>query len=306
MSKRGATVRLLRQTLRSSSADGGSLHPNATAAPSTAAYRQAGSTLRASISQHMRAARSGSDIRHFASKADAARRGPVSYVSLGLTMATGAGLVYWYENEKQKKLSSISGKDTAVVGKATIGGPFKLIDTNNKPFTEQDLLGKFTALYFGFTHCPDICPEELEKVASAVTLASKQTGIADGIVPVFITVDPERDVPDLVGQYVKEFHPKMIGLTGGVEAVKDAAKQYRVYYTKASLGEITDGENSKEPGPGDDYLIDHSIITYLLDPEGNFVTFYGKNYTDKEMAESLVKQVDAWKKNHPDWPAVKA
>jgi protein SCO1/2 len=242
----------------------------------------------------------GSYIRHFASKSDAARRGPVSYVSLGLTMATGAGLVYWYENEKQKKLSSISGTDTAVVGKATIGGPFKLVDSNKKPFTEQNLLGKFTALYFGFTHCPDICPEELEKVASAIKLATKQTGIEDGIVPVFITVDPERDGPVLVGQYVKEFHPKMIGLTGSVEAVKDAAKQYRVYYTKASLGEIT-GAEGKEPGPEDDYLIDHSIITYLLDPEGSFVTFYGKNYTDKEMADSLVKQVNAWKKGHPDW-----
>jgi protein SCO1/2 len=220
-------------------------------------------------------------------------------------MATGAGLVYWYENEKQKKLSSISGTDTAVVGKATIGGPFKLVDSNNKPFTEQNLLGKFTALYFGFTHCPDICPEELEKVASAIKLATKQSGIEDSIVPVFITVDPERDGPALVGKYVKEFHPKMIGLTGSVEAVKDAAKQYRVYYTKASLGEITgsDTGGSKEPGPNDDYLIDHSIITYLLDPEGNFVTFYGKNYTDTEMAASLVKQVDAWKKSHPGWMA---
>lgn len=303
MSRRDATVRLLRQTLRSFTADGG-LHPTASATPSTSAYRHSGSTLRPS--QHMGAGSSGQYIRHFASKADAARRGPVSYVSLGLTMATGAGLVYWYENEKQKKLSSISGKDTAVVGKATIGGPFKLIDTNKKPFTEQDLLGKFTALYFGFTHCPDICPEELEKVASAVNLAEKQTGIADGIVPVFITVDPERDSPALIAQYVKEFHPKMVGLTGSVEAVKDAAKQYRVYYTKASLGEITDSENSKEPGAEDDYLIDHSIITYLLDPEGNFVTFYGKNYTDTEMAESWAKQVDTWKRSHPDWLAKKA
>ena len=214
-------------------------------------------------------------------------------------MATGAGILYWYQQEKEKKLEAVSGKNTAVAGQATIGGPFKLIDTKGKVFTEQDLLGAFTVLYFGFTHCPDICPEELEKLAAAVDIAAEKTGAGSGIVPVFITVDPERDGTKQVKEYVKEFHPRMIGLTGSPDAVRDAAKQYRVYYTKATLGEIT---GNKEPGPKDDYLIDHSIITYLLDPEGKFVTFYGKNYTDKEMGASLAKHVEAWMKSHSGWP----
>lgn len=214
-------------------------------------------------------------------------------------MATGAGLLYWYQQEKEKKLEAVSGKNKAVAGQATIGGPFQLIDTKGKTFTEKDLLGAFTVLYFGFTHCPDICPDELEKLAAAVDIAAEKTGAAAGIVPVFITVDPERDGTKQVADYVKEFHPRMIGLTGSPDAVREAAKQYRVYYTKASLGEIT---GSKEPGPNDDYLVDHSIITYLLDPEGNFVTFYGKNYTDQEMGASLAKHVEAWKKSHSGWP----
>ena len=191
----------------------------------------------------------------------------------------------------------------AVVGQATIGGPFSLIEsTTKKPFSDKNLLGKFSLLYFGFTHCPDICPDELEKLASAVDIASKKTGIQQGILPVFITVDPERDGPHQVSAYVKEFHPRMVGLTGTTDAVKEAAKAYRVYYTKATLGEVTGAEGGGGAGAADeDYLIDHSIITYLVDPEGSFVTFYGKNYSDAEMGASLAGHVEKWRKKHPDW-----
>ena len=231
-------------------------------------------------------------------------------------MATGAGIIYWYAQEKGKKLESASGKNAKVVGKATIGGPFQLLDTRGKPFTDKDLLGKFAVLYFGFTHCPDICPEELEKVAAAVDLAAKKTGAGEGLIPVFISIDPERDTVPLVRDYVVEFHPKMIGLTGSMEAVREAARAYRVYYTKATLGEITGGDESesddkdggkkkkgkkKAPPPADDYLLDHSIITYLVDPEGKFVTFYGKNYSEQEMGESMAQHVELWKQNHPEW-----
>ena len=91
-------------------------------------------------------------------------------MSLGLTVGTGAGLLWWYNHEKDQKLEDISreGKSSVVVGQAVIGGPFDLLDTSGKRFTDKDLLGEFALLYFGFTWCPDVCPEEMEKIAAAV------------------------------------------------------------------------------------------------------------------------------------------
>ncbi|KAL3358530.1 hypothetical protein AABB24_015570 [Solanum stoloniferum] len=148
--------------------------------------------------------------------------------------------------------ASTSVKQGPSVGKAAIGGPFSLIDHNGKPVTEKDFFGKWTVVYFGFTHCPDICPDELQKLASAVDKIKETSGIE--IVPVFISVDPERDTVEQVGEYVKEFHPNLIGLTASPEEIKKTARAYRVYYMK------TEEE-------GSDYLVDHSIVMYvLLDP----------------------------------------
>jgi protein SCO1/2 len=91
---------------------------------------------------------------------------PVSYISLGFTVATGGGLLYWYTREKDKKLAKLATK-SVVVGNAAIGGPFLLTNQDGKPFSDKDLLGEFALLYFGFTFCPDVCPEELEKIAAA-------------------------------------------------------------------------------------------------------------------------------------------
>lgn len=157
-------------------------------------------------------------------------------------------------------------------GAAAIGGPFELVDQDGRPFTDKNLRGNFALLYFGFTHCPDICPDELLKIADVVDAVEKRTGLP--LQPVFISIDPERDNVKQVQRYVKEFHPKLIGLTGSKEACAAAARAYRVYYTKAD-------------DTGDDYLVDHSIITYLINPDGDFVTFFGKN-TDAEGAATLI------------------
>jgi protein SCO1/2 len=132
-----------------------------------------------------------------------------------------------------------------------------------------------------------VCPDELEKIASAIDLVDKEMkgSPLKPVTPVFITLDPERDGVKQVASYVKEFHPRMIGLTGSTESIAKVTKSYRVYFTKAGVGEMTNNtSNTKD----DDYLIDHSIITYLLDPKGEFVTFYGKNYTDRAMADSML------------------
>ncbi|KAK9805831.1 hypothetical protein WJX73_005158 [Symbiochloris irregularis] len=205
-------------------------------------------------------------------------RGPVSYTSLALTLATGMGLLYVYRMERERKLKALLSQ-TEQAGTAAIGGPFELVDQNGRAFGSKDLLGKFALLYFGFTHCPDICPEELEKMAKAMDLVGKDT--EQDVQCVFLTLDPERDSVAQVKNYIQEFSPNFIGLTGSQEQVKSAARAYRVYYTKT--------DDSPE-----DYLIDHSIIMYLLNPKGEFVTFYGKNYTAETLADSVKGFVKNW------------
>ena len=148
-------------------------------------------------------------------------------------------------------------------------------------------------IYFGFTTCPDICPDELEKMSEVIDIVEKETEKKDNssntpssankippLVPVFISIDPERDTTKVVKEYVKEFHPKLIGLTGSKEQCAKAARAYRVYYHKTN-------ESSK------DYLVDHSIIMYLIDKRGDFVAFYGKNYEARPMAMNILEHISS-------------
>lgn len=175
------------------------------------------------------------------------------------------------------------------MGKAAIGGPFTLVDKDGKPFTEQNLLGRWTLIYFGFTMCPDICPDELTKLSEALETLAKRgrrvgsSGAEDDIMPLFISIDPERDSAARADEYSKGFYPAFVGVSGSMEQVKDAAKQYRVYF-------------SKDESPGDDYLVDHSIISYLMDPNGEFQEFYGKNTTAVEVAARMHAKMLAWRK----------
>jgi len=202
--------------------------------------------------------------------------GPVNWKSFALFCVTGGGLVAFYDYEKNRRKQAAVPKS---VGKAAIGGPFTLVDQSGKKFTDKDLLGQWALLYFGFTHCPDICPDELLKIADAVDGIEQKAG--KQVVPVFISIDPERDSVAQVRSYVKEFHPRMLGLTGSKEQTSAAAKAYRVYFTKAN-------ETEK------DYLIDHSIISYLVDPSGDFVAFYGKNSDAETMVKEISDHIKHW------------
>lgn len=214
------------------------------------------------------------------------RGAPVSWLSFLLLILTGAGLVFYYDNEKKKHIQGINDSSTAVkqgpsAGQAAIGGPFNLVNHDGKSVTEKDFLGKWTIVYFGFTHCPDICPDELQKLAAAIDKIKKKAGLE--IVPLFISVDPERDNVEQVREYVKEFHPNLIGLTGSPDEVKKAARAYRVYYMK------TEEEDS-------DYLVDHSIIMYLMDPNMQFVKFYGKNHDVDSLTDGVIQEIKQYRK----------
>ncbi|KAJ9548686.1 hypothetical protein OSB04_021229 [Centaurea solstitialis] len=216
------------------------------------------------------------------------RGGPITWLSLLLLVATGAGVVFYYDQEKKRHIEDINTSSTAVkqgpsVGKAAIGGPFNLVDHDGKSVTEKDFKGKWSLIYFGFTHCPDICPDELQKLAAAIDKIKGKAGFE--IVPVFISVDPERDTVEQVREYVKEFHPKLIGLTGDPDEIKKAARAYRVYYMKTDEG-----------SDGSDYLVDHSIIMYLMDPNMEFVKFFGKNNDVDALTDGIINEIKQYKK----------
>ena len=159
---------------------------------------------------------------------------------------------------------------------ALIGGPFTLVDRTGKTVTEASLKGKWSLIYFGYTFCPDVCPTSL----SVMTQALDQLGpLADRVTPVFVTVDPERDTVQQLAAYHEHFHPSFVMLTGSTAQVKDAARAYRVYYRKA------ESEASTE------YLMDHSSITYLMDPAGRYVTHFGHDATPDGMAQVLRDKV---------------
>jgi protein SCO1/2 len=154
-----------------------------------------------------------------------------------------------------------------------IGGPFRLVDQHGKPFTDADLKGKWQLIYFGYTHCPDACPTALNDMALALDkLGAKRADV--GIV--FITVDPARDTPPVMANYVASFNAPIVALSGTETEVAQAAKDYRVYY-------------AKHPEPDGDYAMDHSSVIYVMDPQGRFTASFTHENTPDEIADRLQK-----------------
>ena len=164
-----------------------------------------------------------------------------------------------------------------VTGKALIGGAFTLTDNTGKRVTDQDFHGKYTLVFFGFTSCPDICPAGLQLMAGALEKLGTK---APRITPIFISVDPQRDTPEKLAAYVKNFDPRLVGLTGTPEEIAAVAKAYKVYYAKVP---------SKERP--DDYTMDHTSIIYVIDPKGEFVTHFTPSTSADDMAAKLDKIV---------------
>lgn len=157
-------------------------------------------------------------------------------------------------------------------GQALVGGPFSLVNHEGERVTDADFRGRKMLVFFGFTYCPDICPAELQ----VITAALEQLGDkADGVVPIFITVDPERDDVEQMAAYVAHFHPRLVGLTGSEEEIAEAASAYRVYYAKV------------EDSGASEYLVDHTAIVYLMDEDGNFLTHFNYGVGPDAMAERI-------------------
>jgi protein SCO1 len=154
-----------------------------------------------------------------------------------------------------------------------VGGPFTLENGSGQQVTDRNFRGKYMLVYFGYTFCPDVCPTTLTEVADAM---DKLGAKADRLQPIFISVDPKRDTPDVVKQYAAAFGPRLIGLTGTPDQIAAVAKEYRVYYAEHRTG----------PGPND-YSMDHSSVLYLMGPDGKFVAPIRSDENSTEMAADL-------------------
>ena len=168
-----------------------------------------------------------------------------------------------------------NGNVVTTSGKALIGGPFRLTDSGGNEVTEKDFAGRPMLVYFGFTNCPDICPSGLQIISAAL---DKLGPAGKDLVPIFVTLDPERDTPEVMGAYVKSFHPRIVGLTGTQDEIAAVAKAYRVYYARVA-----------DAGSAGNYSIDHSGFMYLMDRSGQFTQHFPHSVTVEKLAEALPK-----------------
>jgi len=166
----------------------------------------------------------------------------------------------------------VTGRTPAPIAlQSAVGGPFKLVDQNSKPITDQDLKGHPFLVFFGFTHCPDICPTTLFEVSEVLRALGPQ---GKDMRALFITVDPERDTPAVLKDYLSSFDPRVIGVTGDAAAIAAVEKAYRVYARKVPLD-------------GGGYTMDHTALVYLMDKDGRFVAPFNIKRRPQEAAADL-------------------
>lgn len=168
---------------------------------------------------------------------------------------------------------------SVTVGEAAIRSEFSLIDHNGNRVTEADFLGRWQLVFFGFTHCPDVCPTTLAYMANVL---DRFGGEVERVAAIFITVDPSRDTPEVMAEYVQAFHPKLVGLTGSEAEVAAAAQSFRVYYEKMEEETAPDG-----------YLMAHSGHIYLMTPEGRFEDVFREGeQSAEEMAADVLARMN--------------
>lgn len=202
------------------------------------------------------------------------RKSPLLLLA-ALAVAVVLGVFIWRMGDdiNVKGGSGEAANSTEGSGKPSIGGPFALTDQTGARVTEANFAGQYMLIYFGFTFCPDVCPTELQVMSNALAELGED---AQKIQPILITIDPERDTPEVLATYVKQFDPRLIGLTGSLNDMAAVAKAYRVYYEKV-----------KDDSSSADYTMDHSSVVYLMGPDGEFLTFFGPGTSPDKMAEKI-------------------
>jgi len=212
-----------------------------------------------------------------------------------LTLVAGIWAYAWVSKSPEEsvaeafanRLAGVFGQELAVPSAGggmqlpagmSLGGSFELVNQAGQPVTERDFAGRWLLVYFGFTYCPDICPTELGIMASALDVMGPA---GEAVTPILITIDPQRDTPDQLADYVSRFHPRMQGLTGTPEQIAAAARRYRVYYARVQRPDMTD------------YLMDHSSFIYLVGPDARVRALFRPETSPEAIAAAVQGQMRA-------------
>jgi cytochrome oxidase Cu insertion factor (SCO1/SenC/PrrC family) len=197
-------------------------------------------------------------------------RGPFAAIPWLFALAAVSAGLLWHVGDR------FAGVGQAIVtGTAQVGGPFRLIDHTGQMRSDSDFRGRFMLVYFGYTNCPDVCPTTLGVMADAL---AKLGARRQKIVPLFITIDPERDTAKALKAYLPSFGPDFVGLTGSPDAVRKVAGTHHVFYSKHALA-------------GGGYAMDHTSVIYLMGRDGKFVTYYDETIGPDGLADDLKKRV---------------
>jgi protein SCO1 len=190
------------------------------------------------------------------------------FAACALLLAVGAGHVAPAQEPDPARAARLM--DDLMWGRGSVGGPFELIDHTGKKRTDADFRGKLLLVYFGYTYCPDVCPTDLLQISLAV---DKLGAAGVDVQPIFISIDPERDTISVLAQYVGNFHPRLIGLTGTPAQIRAAADSYKAYYARYA------------PPDGGAYLIDHTGFIYLVGRSGEYLGFFPPGTPADRMVE---------------------
>lgn len=201
-------------------------------------------------------------------------------IACGVAVAVLIGGLVWItsgsdpdEQFAQCRAGQIAG------GQAAIGGPFELVSQTGETVTDAEVIDQPTLIYFGYTFCPDVC--SIDVARNAVTVDVLEEDFGSIVKPVFISIDPNRDTPEVMANYTEIMHPRMLGLTGSEEQVKAASQAYRTFY------------KSHDQGNDEFYLVDHSTLSYLVFPEKGFAEFFRRDEAPEAMAERIQCFIDA-------------
>ncbi|KAB2094422.1 hypothetical protein ES319_A02G157200v1 [Gossypium barbadense] len=207
-----------------------------------------------------------------------ASRSSGAYFIPPILLGFGGLLAFLHYNDERRAVKigkdSYTGSDTAVA--PIIGGPFTLVNSENQIVNEQDFLGNWVLLYFGYTSSPDIGPDQVRIMAKVIDTLEAKKNLK--VLPVFVTIDPQRDTPAQLRAYLKEFDPRIVGLGGPVSAVRQMAQEYRVYFKKVEE-------------EGDDYLVESSHSMYLIDPKMKVVRCFGVEYNAEQLSKEILKEL---------------
>ena len=186
--------------------------------------------------------------------------GGIFWAAMAVALLLVGAALYYFTQKTEEQANSVN-----------LGGPFELVDQYGRKFTHEDLKGKYTFLYFGYTHCPDVCPMGLTVIAEALAQLGEERR---NFRVVMVSVDPERDTPQVLKDYLENFGPEFIGLTGTPEQIRAMARQWRAFYRKT-------------PEKNGDYRIDHSAIIFLLDKQGHYLKHFSYNISPERMVQGI-------------------